>query len=315
MVKKMKTFDYCYLGTDVLINKLGIKDSIELEKMEDKLTFIKGLAIVNDSPVKGTLNFDHLKKMNKFLFGDLYEWAGQERNVNIGKGFTFCEVRNIPEFSNDIFSKLKKANYFLGESKEKLIEGCTALYDDLNCLHPFREGNGRTNKIFLQYVSGINGYNFNFDMIPKDYWNKASYAASMGTDVYLKGALSDCIVEISEEKSGIYRSACGLKTLEEKITFSKEDLVTEVLAFVRDKEDKNEIVNKEFMFGPNKFKVVDLQKEQGLNRAEAIIENCETHELFLEKNFAGSNPFKLDLKQKTNSRTLEMGKSLKQKIM
>ena len=89
--------------------------------------------------------------------------------------------------------------------------------------------------------------------------------------------------------------------LEDNFTYKMTDyssLQKDVINFTRDKLSKEEIINKSFKFKDNQFYIKDIIKESGQNRADAIIEDCETHNLFLEKNFAGSNPFKLNLNQK-----------------
>lgn len=143
----MSTFDYCYDGTETLINKYGIKDAQELKAMEDQISHLK----IDDmyiNPISGSLDYNHLKKMHKFIFSDLYNWAGEERKVNISKGFVFCDVGMMHEYSKNIFDSLKKKSYYQNLSQDSFIDAVAELYSDLNCLHPFREGNGRANKIF-----------------------------------------------------------------------------------------------------------------------------------------------------------------------
>lgn len=88
---------YCYANTDILINKLNIRDQVELSKAETKITTIQCTEL-QKNPIKGNFDFNHLKSIHKFIFQDIYDWAGKERTVDIGKGNLFCLVQHIQPF-------------------------------------------------------------------------------------------------------------------------------------------------------------------------------------------------------------------------
>ena len=71
---------YCYTNTNVLINKLNITDSELLFMAEEKYTLLR-LHELQKKPIKGSFDFEHLKAIHKYIFQDLYEWAGQVRKV------------------------------------------------------------------------------------------------------------------------------------------------------------------------------------------------------------------------------------------
>lgn len=102
---------YCYPNSDVLINKLGIQEQEKLSVFERKLTMLRLLEII-DKPIKGNFDFAHLKAIHKYIFQDVYEWAGEVRKVDIAKGNMFCNVMFIEEQAEEIFGKLKKDNIF-----------------------------------------------------------------------------------------------------------------------------------------------------------------------------------------------------------
>ena len=79
---------YCYPGTYVLKNKLNITDADELKSAEREITSLRTAQLMIE-PMDGTLDFGYLKQIHKFLFGDIYEWAGKVRTVNISKGNQF----------------------------------------------------------------------------------------------------------------------------------------------------------------------------------------------------------------------------------
>ena len=80
---------YCYPGSIVLKNKLNITDVRELSGAEKELTAIR-LYELQENPIKGKFDFAHLRAIHKYIFQDLYQWAGKIRTVEIGKGNLFC---------------------------------------------------------------------------------------------------------------------------------------------------------------------------------------------------------------------------------
>lgn len=148
---------YVYPNTNVLINKFNIKNAEELEKKERNITVLKAL-LLNTKEIKHTFDLNHLKEIHKFLFEDIYNWAGKAREVDISKGTTlFCKAINIESFSEEIFLKLKKENYLKDLDKDKTVEKLAELFLDLNALHPFREGNGRTQREFIRELAEDRG--------------------------------------------------------------------------------------------------------------------------------------------------------------
>ncbi len=150
---------YCYPDTKVLINKLNIKDANQLFEAEKELTSIR-LRELQDSPIKGKFDFKHLKDIHKYIFQDLYSWAGQVRTVEIGKGNLFCTVACIQDYATSVFDKYYSQCYDSKNNFNDFVRNFAENYGDLNALHPFREGNGRTQREFARLVCLDCGYNF-----------------------------------------------------------------------------------------------------------------------------------------------------------
>ena len=149
---------YCYEGTNVLINKLNIKDQKLLEKVERKIVLAKLYALRQNFNI-GNFDIDHFVGIHKFLFEDLYEFAGKFRNENIAKGnFSFAEWEYIEPELKRILDELKEENYLEGYDKEKLANRLAYYLAEINVLHPFREGNGRTTREFIRELAYKNGY-------------------------------------------------------------------------------------------------------------------------------------------------------------
>ena len=149
---------YCYPGTNILINKLDIHDSNKLFKLEKQIVLAKSYILRQNTKIK---NFDkkHFVEIHYFLFCDLYPFAGKFRNENISKGeFTFASWEFIESELDRLLLELKNENYLSNISKESLVKRLAYYLSELNVLHPFREGNGRTIRKFIRELAFKNGY-------------------------------------------------------------------------------------------------------------------------------------------------------------
>lgn len=151
---------YCYPESDVLINKLNITDAKELFEAEKELTAIR-LRELQENPVTGKFDFAHLKSIHKYIFQDIYEWAGKVRTVEIGKGNLFCTTAFIQEYAGSVFRKYFSQCQSAKNNIDDFVRIFADNYGDLNALHPFREGNGRTQREFARLVCLECGYDFN----------------------------------------------------------------------------------------------------------------------------------------------------------
>ena len=105
-----------YEGTTCLVNKFDIRDENKLSEIEAKITFAK-TAMLDDAPIEGNFDFEHYKAIHKFIFEDLYDWAGIPRTVDISKkGTFFVAAKNIDEIATACFERLKNQNYFKNPS-------------------------------------------------------------------------------------------------------------------------------------------------------------------------------------------------------
>jgi len=160
---------YCYPGTDVLINKLGIKDDNALTTAEREITSLK-LLMLNNMPTMKTFNFNFLCKIHKIIFEDIFEWAGLIRRGDfLSKGNSiFCRGQYIEENAKIIMDNLQKEKYLCGLDKSKFIERMAYYMGEINALHPFREGNGRTSREFFRQLSLNANYTLDFGKTEKE---------------------------------------------------------------------------------------------------------------------------------------------------
>lgn len=162
---------YVYPGTEILINKYGIKNYEELIEIEKIITSSVWQDISEGKiKINKTFDYKHLKSLHRELFKEIYEWAGKERTVDISKaGTLFCRAMFIEEEANRIFSRLKKDNFFKDiKDKIEFSERLGQVFLDINMLHPFREGNGRSQRLFISDLARENGYDLEWENISKE---------------------------------------------------------------------------------------------------------------------------------------------------
>lgn len=164
---------YCYENSNVLKNKLGICDSELLEEKERKIAGLRYIELFQNIP-KGEMNFNYLLKIHKFLFQDIYTWAGKIRTVDIAKGNMFCNSRFIYSNATEIFNNLKKEHFLQDLSAKELSVKMAYYFSEINALHPFREGNGRTQRAYFSILAQRLGYYLDFSEISQDDMIKAS---------------------------------------------------------------------------------------------------------------------------------------------
>ena len=176
----------CYPGTIVLVNKFDIRDEEKLNEVESVLASVRYAEWLNE-PKAVNFDFEHYKAIHHFLFSDLYDWAGQIRTVNISKkGTNFTSADNIEEQATLIFKRLKECNYFKGLDHSEFVNEIVDFYCVTNALHPFREGNGRTQRVFLTELIRNAGYDINFADIDTELLMIATIQSAQGVIDMLK---------------------------------------------------------------------------------------------------------------------------------
>lgn len=172
---------YCYPGTNTLVNKLNIKDSKTLESYETSMVALKLMALVKKG-ITGNFDVAHFTSIHKFLFEDIYNFAGLFRNENIAKDyFQFAQWEYIDSELEKLLNQLKQENYLDGLSKENFAKRLAYYWAELNVLHPFRDGNGRTTREFLRQLALKNNYKLNLQNVPAKELLNASIKSIIDT--------------------------------------------------------------------------------------------------------------------------------------
>lgn len=187
--------DDCYEGTTCLVNKLGIKNEKQLSEIEADITFAK-TSKLEEIPLKGNFDLEHYKSIHKFLFEDLYSWAGELRKINISKkGTNFANADELEYLCTECFQRLKENNYYRNTDFDSFVENIVDLYCTLNILHPFREGNGRTERIFISQLIRFNGCDIDFSDIDTDYLMFATIQSAQGITDNLVNLFKENIIQ------------------------------------------------------------------------------------------------------------------------
>jgi cell filamentation protein len=189
---------YTYPGTDTLKNKLGATTHDELEEREAPYIAARHIEIEAGHGPPLQLDAEHLKALHRHLFQDVYEWAGHTRDeeVSLGDGSIATEPELTREGSrafvagphiavalDEIAAKLRDADYLGGLSRDAFAERAADLLAELNAVHPFREGNGRTQRAFVEQLAQAAGHDLDFSVISKERMIVASMAAHDQTDL------------------------------------------------------------------------------------------------------------------------------------
>lgn len=177
-----------YPGTRTLINHFGIQDPEKLAQLERDHTAATTYDLLRVNPVKGKFDLDHMREIHQRLMGDVYPWAGTVRDFPLFKkrsdGFTteFARPEEIPQFDKQLQAIMQATDSFSKIAAGKYVETMAKTYQLVNEMHPFREGNGRTQRIFLSYLAERAGYELRYKAVAPDAWN---HAASMSARINL----------------------------------------------------------------------------------------------------------------------------------
>lgn len=184
---------YCYPNSNILKNKLDIQDGETLQQAELELTEYASTLIEYEEP---PYNLKYLQTIHSKLFLDLYDWAGELRQVDIAKGDTrFCTFSRIEKEADKRFNQLQQTNYFQDLSLDTLIQSIADFYCELNVIHPFREGNGRTQRIFFEHLLAHCGYGVDWSQIDSQgRWIQANINGYFGQLDDLIAIFRECIV-------------------------------------------------------------------------------------------------------------------------
>lgn len=149
----------CYPGTQVLRNKLDIRDQDELDEFEQLMFQSRAREELPDA----TFDFEHYRTLHRHFFQDVYDWAGDVRTIRTGKGDNwFCYPEYIESEAGRVFRELVARNCLADcADRDEFARGAAWFLSEINAVHPFREGNGRIQLVFLTLLARNAGYKVN----------------------------------------------------------------------------------------------------------------------------------------------------------
>ena len=182
-----EVFDpYLIPHTRVLKNKLNVQTQEDLDFFENDLVSVRSYKLYENLPhVEGTVK--QLQWIHHYLFQDVYDWAGQIRTIDMSKGSgePFHPLEYMGVGIRYCEQTLKNDNLLQGLSIDEFISKLSVNYNNFNVLHPFREGNGRTQRVFWDIVARDAGYHFDWGLITQRVNDKASIQAKDANDTKL----------------------------------------------------------------------------------------------------------------------------------
>jgi cell filamentation protein len=162
-------------ANNILKNVRGLADQKRLDKLE-RVEGYKALSRLEEAPVNGKFDQAHLQEIHRRIFEKVYPWVGELRQVNIARAasFSFAMVQFMQGNLDKTFSGLAAENHLKGLEADRFSGRAGHYLGELNTLHPFREGNGRTQREFIRELAA--------EARPRMNWNRVSqeqmYAAS-----------------------------------------------------------------------------------------------------------------------------------------
>ena len=181
---------YCYPGTTVLKNVPGLRDADALEAYEVALSRERA-----SQPLPaGRLSVSHYQAIHRHLFQDVYPWAGRFRTVRIAKGGSmFCYPEHISSEMRRLFAELRARAVLKDDSPLGFAAGAAHFLSELNAIHPFREGNGRTQLAFLSLLAVQAGHPLQIERLNPETFLAAVVKSFTGNEAALVNVIADLV--------------------------------------------------------------------------------------------------------------------------
>jgi cell filamentation protein len=190
--------DYVYPGTTVLRNKAGIQDQTALDAFEADATAVRMLELL-EQPLEGRFDFAHLCAIHRHLFQDVYDWAGEIRTVDISRDTSrFANMALIERYLGGVLARLPAENWLRGLQPEPFVARLAHYMGEINATHPFREGNGRTQRVFCALLAEQAGYFIDFESVDQAQMYRVMIANFNGNDKPLEALLMNITSIIGE---------------------------------------------------------------------------------------------------------------------
>ena len=197
MAYQLEKDPYVDPKTGILRNLFEVKDAATLSQIEAEIT-VAVIATLGDHPIPGNFDLDHLQAIHKRLFSSIYDWAGKLRTVEMTKDKTrFAPIEYLKQSADNIFDELKSEKYLDKLDDKKYVQRFAHYYSEVNILHPFREGNGRTERVFFSLLAQRTNRHIAWDQLDPDKAIQASISAYNGDEGQLLKLLTPLFSKIN----------------------------------------------------------------------------------------------------------------------
>ena len=185
---------YVYSGSSrVLVNKAGIKKAADFQAFEQDVSSARSDELRLGKVLnRRDFGSSHIAAIHNFLFHDVYAWAGQFRTVNIAKdGVEFADANKVRDALKSVEIELRNSNFLRGQNKAQFVDGISKAFAGLQVAHPFRAGNQKTVRVYLEQLAKQAGFSVDFSKVSRSEWVEMSNAA-------LKNDLSKAVATFTE---------------------------------------------------------------------------------------------------------------------
>lgn len=165
---------YLYPNTPVLKNRRDLRNAEDLQRFENNVSFFRSIELEH-RPIVGRFDTAHLCAIHRHLFGDVYDWAGSLRTVDISKEESlFARQKFVKPMLDQTFSGLRSEALLAGLDADSLVHRLAHYLGEVNAIHPFREGNGRAQREFFRELALVRGYHLDWRLISESEMVEAS---------------------------------------------------------------------------------------------------------------------------------------------
>ncbi|MFA6933834.1 MAG: Fic family protein [Sphaerochaetaceae bacterium] len=182
-----------YEDTGCLVNFFNIRDKKALKEVENRIVPIR-MAQILAQDLPASFNFDTLCTLHSNLFSDIFPSAGCLRTEEAAKRTVFCQPQYIEQMAQSIFDKLRDDSYLYGKDRESFINDFAFYMGEVEALHPFLDGNGRTARLFFYQIALRAGYDFNWFEMDHDRLTEADICAIDGEYQLLIDVVSEFLI-------------------------------------------------------------------------------------------------------------------------
>lgn len=180
---------YVYPGTSVLRNLAALKDVNALADHEAQASTLR-LAQLARLTLSGLYDLSHLQAFHRFIFQDIYSWAGELRSVPLAKpGSMFALPEHVKSYSVEVLHQLAHERHLRDLSRDEFAARLTHYYAEINAVHPFREGNGRAQRAFLRQLALDAGHTLAWEHLESKTLIHASQRSFMGDNLPLRNLI------------------------------------------------------------------------------------------------------------------------------